>query len=269
MEAEEQGYSPKPDPFQVERGFRKLYRRFGLKALAGVGVLALVDLLPLPSKWWKVPFILVGGWLVLVNLKSISVLATAQHRYRNGPDDTTPLKFQDRAERAVHGVSYVILGVVILGMQPLGRYVENVVGEGRFVVLVGGAGVAIAAFVLWWIKRTVPGYYQRNSEARAGAVLGLFFSIVIITVLGSAWIDRSSAEARAEVMRFAVKDIGTNIKTGSNYVHVFHPGQAETTFRIQVQGKELEPVVGQDSVALRIGTGELGFAHVLGVASSE
>jgi hypothetical protein len=87
--------------------------------------------------------------------------------------------------------------------------------------------------------------------------------------LGTAWTDRKGAVARAEVMRFAVKDIGTNIKTGSNYVHVFHPGQAETTFRIQVRGKELEPVAGQDSVALRIGTGELGFTHVLGVASSK
>jgi hypothetical protein len=266
MEEQEQGYSPNPNPMEVERGFRKLYWSFGLKALAGVGVLALVGRLGFPSKWWYLPFLLVGCGLILYNLDAIAKLSLIQHRYRNGPDDTTPLKFQDRRERVVHVVSYVILGVVILGMQPLGRYVENVVGEGRFVVLVGGAGVAIATFVLWWIKRTVPGYYQRNSEARAGAILGLFFSIVIITVLGSAWIDRSSAEARAEVMRFAVKDIGTNIKTGSNYVHVFHPGQAETTFRIQVQGKELEPVVGHDSVALRIGTGELGFTHVLGVA---
>jgi hypothetical protein len=264
MEEEEQGYNP--NPMQVERGFRKLYWSFGLKALAGVGVLALVGRLGFPSKWWYLPFILVGCGLILYNLNAIAALSLIQHRYRNGPDDTTPLKFQDRTERVVHVVSYVILGVVILGMQPLGRYVENVVGEGRFVVLVGGAGVAIAAFVLWWIKQVVPEYYQRNSEARAGAVLGLFFGIVAITVLGSAWMDRSTAESRAGMMRYAVKDIGTNIKTGSNYVHVFHPGQAETTFRIQVRGKELEPLVGQDSVDLRIGIGELGFTHVLGVA---
>jgi hypothetical protein len=264
MEHEEHEHHP--DPFEVERGFRKLYWQFGLKALAGVGVLVLVGRLGFPSKWWYLPFILVGCGLVLYNLQAIAKLSMAQHRYRNGPDDTTPLKFQDRSERVVHVLSYVLLGLVLLGMRPMGRYVENVVEEGRFVLVIGGAGAAIATFVLWWIKRTVPGYYQRNSEARAGAILGLFFSIVIITVLGSAWIDRSSAEARAEVMRFAVKDIGTNIKTGSNYVHVFHPGQAETTFRIQVQGKELEPVVGHDSVALRIGTGELGFTHVLGVA---
>lgn len=269
MEEEEQGFSPNPNPMEVERGFRKLYWQFGLKALAGVGVLALIDVLPLPSKWWAVPFWLVGGWLILVNLNAVAMLSKAQHRYREGPEDDTPLKFQDRTERAVHVVSCVILGVVLLGMQPMGRYVENIVEEGRFVLLIGGAGVAIAAFVLWWIKRTVPGYYQRNSEARAGAVLGLFFSIVIITVLGSAWIDRSSAEARAEVMRYAVKDIGTNIKSGSNYVHVFHPGQAETTFRIQVRGKELESIAGKDSVDLRVGTGELGFTHVLGVGSSE
>lgn len=266
MEEEEQGYSP--NPMEVERGFRKLYWQFGLKALAGLGVLALIDMLPLPSKWWAVPFLLVGGWLVLVNLNAILILSMVQHRYREGPEDDTPLKFQDRTERVVHVVSYVILGVVLLGMQPLGRYVENVVGEGRFVLLMGGVGVVLASFVLWWIKRSMPDYYRRNSEARAGAILGLFFSIVISTVLGAAWIDRSSAEARASVVRFAVKDIGTNIKTGSNYVQVFHPGQAENTFRIQVRGKELEPLAGHDSVDLRIGTGELGFTHVLGVASA-
>jgi len=266
MEEEEQGYSPNPNPFEVERGFRKLYWQFGLKALAGVGVLALVGRLGFPSKWWYLPFILVGGGLVLYNLQTIATLSMAQHRYRNGPDDTTPLKFQDRTERVVHVGSYVVLGLVLLGGQPMSRFVENIVEEGRFVLLMGGLGVLLAAFVLWSIKRTVPDYYQRNSEARAGAILGLFFSIVALAVFSLAWIDRSSGEARAEVMRFAVKDIGTNIKTGSNYVHVFHPGQAETTFRIQVQGKELEPVVGHDSVALRIGTGELGFAHVLGVA---
>jgi cytochrome b561 len=248
MEEEDQGYSPNPNPMAVERGFRKLYWQCGLKALAGVGVLALVGRLGFPSKWWYLPFILVGGGLVLYNLQAIAMLSKAQHRYREGPEDDTPLKFQDRAERAVHVMSYVILGVVLL---------------------IGGAGVAIAAFVLWWIKRSVPGYYQRNSEARAGAILGLFFSLVAITVLGSAWIDRSSAKARAEVVRFAVEDAGTNIKSGSNYVHVFHPGQAETTFRIQVRGKELEPIAGRDSVDLRIGTGDLGFAHVLGVTSRE
>lgn len=60
------------DPVQVERGFRKLYPSFGLKVLAGVGVLALIDLLPFPSKWWTIPFLLVGAWLVLVNLSAFS-----------------------------------------------------------------------------------------------------------------------------------------------------------------------------------------------------
>lgn len=266
MEAEEQGYSPNPNPMEVERGFRKLYWQFGLKALAGVGVLALVGRLGFPSKWWYLPFILVGGGLILYNLNAIATLSMAQHRYRNGPDDTTPLKFQDRRERVVQIGSFVVLGITLLGMKPASRFAENIVEEGRFVLVIGGVGVAIAAFVLWCIKRSVPDYYQRNSETRGAAVLGLFFSIVVITVLGSAWIDRRSAGARSEVVRFAVEDTGTNIKSGSNYVFVFHPGQAETTFRIQVRGKELEAIAVKDSVDLRIGTGDLGYTHVLGVA---
>jgi hypothetical protein len=266
MEEEEQGYSPNPNPMEVERGFRKLALQYVLKALGGVVIMVITAYIPFPSKWWDLPFMLVGAGLLLFNLTLLSILAGAYSRYRHGPEDTTPLKVQDRTERVVHIGSFVVLGITLLGMKPIARFAENIQEEGRFVLMMGGVGVAIAAFVLWMIYRFVPGYYQRNSEARAGAVLGLFFSIVVITMLGSAWIDRRSAEARSEVVRFAVKDTGTNIKSGSNYVFVFHPGQAETTFRIQVLGKELEPLAGQDSVALRVGTGELGFTHVLGVA---
>ncbi|MBL8002274.1 MAG: hypothetical protein JNL05_09960 [Flavobacteriales bacterium] len=257
------------DPLETDRGFRTQYWSFGLKALAGVGVLALVGRLGFPSKWWYLPFILVGCGLILFNLQAIATLSMAQHRYRNGPDDTTPLKFQDRRERLVQIGSFVVLGITLVAISILGRHVENIVEEGRYVLLMGGTGLVLAAFVLWCIKRMVPGYYQRNSETRGAAVLGLFFGIVFLTVLGSAWVDRSSAEARSEVVRFAVEDTGTNIRTGSNYVQVFHPGQAENTFRIQVRGKELEPMAGRDSIDLRVGTGDLGFEHVLGVASGE
>jgi hypothetical protein len=257
------------DPFETERGFRKLYWQFGLKALAGVGVLALVGRLGFPSKWWYLPFLLVGCGLILYNLDAIAKLSLIQHRYRNGPDDTTPLKFQDRRERVVQIGSFVVLGITLLGMKPVSRFAENIVEEGRFVLAMGAVGVVLAAFVLWWIKRVVPGYYERNSEARGGAVLGLFFSIVIIVELGSAWIDRSSAEARSRVQRYAVKDTGTNIKSGSNYVHLYHPGQRTEDFRIQVRGRELEAMTGRDSVDLRVGVGDLGFTHVLGVASDQ
>lgn len=251
------------DPAWVERGFRKLYWSFGLKVLAGVGVLALIDLLPLPSKWWAIPFLLAGAWLVLVNLSALSVLASAHHRYRNGPEDTTPLKVQDRAERQVHVASYVLLIITMMGMVPLSRYAENIVDKARFLVPMGAVGAVTAAFVLWMIKRLVPGYYQRNSEARGGAVLGLFFSIVFLVVLGSAWIDRSSAFERARVQRFALKDTGTNIRTGSTYINLYRPGQRSKDFRIKVRGKELEAIAGRDSVDLLVGIGDLGFEHVL------
>ena len=228
MEEQEQGYSPNPNPMEVERGFRKLYWSFGLKALAGVGVLALVGRLGFPSKWWYLPFILVGCGLILLNLQAIATLSMAQHRYRNGPDDNTPLKYQGRTERVVQIGSFVVLGITLVAISTLGRHVENIVEEGRYVLLLGGVGVVLAAFVSWCIKRMVPAYYQRNSERRGAAVLSLFFGIVALTVLGSAWIDRISAEARVEVVRFAVEDTGTNIKSGSNYVFLFHPGQAET-----------------------------------------
>ena len=253
------------DTAQVERGFRKLYWSFGLKVLAGVGVLALIDLLPLPSKWWAIPFLLAGAWLVLVNLSALSVLASAHHRYRNGPDDTTPLKAQDRAERQVHVASVVLLVITMMAMVPLSRYAENLVDKARFLVPMGAVGAVTAAFVGWMIKRMVPGYYQRNSEARGGAVLGLFFSIVVLVILGSAWIDRSSAMGRARLERYAVKDTGTNIRSGSNYLQLYRPGQGSENFRIKVRRKELEAIAGRDSVDLLVGIGDLGFEHVLEV----
>ncbi len=254
-----------PDPAQTERGFRKLYWSVGLKVLAGVGVLALIDLQTLPSKWWAIPFLLVGGWLVLVNLSTMVVLVKAHHHYRHGPEDTTPLQQQDRTERQVHIASYVVLGLTILVMAPLSRHVENIVDKAPFLMGMGAAGVAIAAFVLWMIKRLVPGFYQRNSEARGGAVLGLFFSIVVLVILGSAWIDRSSAMGRARLERYAVKDTGSNIKSGSNYVHLYRPGQRSEDFRIKVRRKELEAIAGRDSVDLLVGRGDLGVEHVLEV----
>ncbi|MBX2977963.1 MAG: hypothetical protein KF905_01600 [Flavobacteriales bacterium] len=252
-------------PGGMEGGFRKLYWKFGLKVLAGVFVLALIDLLPLPSKWWSIPFLLVGAWLILANLTAMSILATAQHRYRHGPEDETPLRFQDSTERMVHVLSYVVLALAMLATTLLSGPAENIVEKGRFFLLVGGLGGTLAAFVTWWIKRTVPGYYQRNSESRGGAVLGLFLGIVFLTVLGSAWVDRRSAEANATVARYAVQSMGSNIKTGSNYVHLYRPGSKEERFRIQVRGTEMQGLVGRDSLDLRIGTGDLGFTHVLGV----
>ena len=252
-------------PGDVEGAFRKLYWKFGLKVLAGVFVLALIDLLPLPSKWWSIPFLLVGAWLILANLAAMSILATAQHRYRHGPEDETPLRFQDSTERSVHVLSYVVLALAMLAITLLSGHAENIVEKGRFYLAMGGVGVVLAAFVTWWIKRTVPGYYQRNSEARGGAVLGLFLGIVFLTVLGSAWVDRSSAAANSTVARYAVHSLGSNIKSGRNYVHLYKPGSKEERFRIQLRGRELEGLVDRDSVDLHIGTGDLGFTHVLGV----
>lgn len=254
------------NPAEVERGFRKLYLHFALRVLAGVGVLALLAVLPLPSKWWGLPLLLIGGWLILANLGAISVLATAHHRYRNGPDDGTPLRFQERAERVVHQASYVVLFATMVCMVPMGRHVENMVEEGRFALLMGGAGVLTAAFVLWSIGRMVPGYYQRNSEARGGAVVGLFLSVVALVVLGTAWIDRESAKARVTVVRCALEG-GARDRVGSKYVHALHPGQGESTFRLQLRGDDLRALSGRDSVDLRLGRGELGFTHVLGVHS--
>jgi len=252
-------------PGDVEGAFRKLYWKFGLKVLAGVFVLALIDLLPLPSKWWSIPFLLVGAWLILVNLKAISILATAQHRYRHGPEDETPLRFQDSTERSVHMLSYVVLALGMLATTLLSGPAENIVEKGRFFLTTGGVGVVLAALITWWIKRTVPGYYQRNSEARGGAVLGLFLGIVFLTVLGSAWFDRSSATANVIVARYAVQSLGSNFRSGRNYVHLYKPGSKEERFRIQVRGRELESLADRDSLDLRIGAGDLGFTHVLGI----
>jgi hypothetical protein len=68
---------------------------------------------------------------------------------------------------------------------------------------------------------------------------------------------------RARVQRFALKDTGTNIRSGSNYLQLYRPGQGSETFRIKVRRKELEAIAGRDSVDLLVGIGDLGSEHVL------
>jgi hypothetical protein len=253
------------DTAEVERGFRKLAIHYGLKALSGVAIMVVVAQIPFPSKWWDLPFMIFGAGVLLFNLKLLSILASAFYRYRHGPEDTTPRKQQDRTERSVHIGSYVVLGTTILGMGLLPNFTENIVEEGRFVLVMGGVGVAIAAFVLWWIRHMVPDYYQRNSEARAGAVLGLFFSIVVLVVLGTAWADRTTAANREHVERYAVQVNSASSGTGAHFVFLLRPGRHGEDFRVQLRPSEIEAVMGQDSVDLLVGTGDLGFVHVLGV----
>lgn len=254
-----------PDPANVERGFRKLYWSFGLKVAAGLLAFVALWFIPLPSKWWAIPFILLGAWLVFVNLKAIELLSRAQNAYRHGPEDDTSLDAQQGGERVLHYTGLVLLFATMIAILPFGRMVENIVEEGRWVLWSAASGATIAALVLWWAKRRYPLYY-RNNEKRAASVLGLFFGTVGLCVLVPAWVDRVSAAGRSEVRRYALEDGGENIKTGAKYLHIYHPGRHEATFRIQVRAKELAAAMGRDSVDLRVGTGDLGFTHVLEVA---
>ena len=253
-----------PDPAEVERGFRKLYWSFGLKVLAGLLVFVALWFIPLPSKWIAIPFIALGGWLVLVNLKAIELTSRAQNTYKHGPEDETPVALQESGERVLHYTGFVLLFATMLAISLLGRVVENIVEEMRWVMLSGTFGLLVAALVLWWAKQRFPLYF-RNNEKRAASILGLFFGTVGLCVLVPAWVDRHSAADRTERRRYALEDTGSNIKTGSKYLHLYYPGQAEHTFRIQVRSKELEAAKGRDSVDLLIGIGDLGFSHVLEV----
>src|SRR6188768_225490 len=87
-----------PDPGAAERGFRKLYWTFGLRILAGAVVFAALFFIHLPSKWLALPFILIGGYLVLVNLSSLAIVSRAHHAFRKGSEDDTPLAYQERGE---------------------------------------------------------------------------------------------------------------------------------------------------------------------------
>mgnify|MGYP003595330086 FL=1 len=255
---------PPPDPAEVARGFRKLYWSFGLKVVAGLLVFVALWFIPLPSKWLAVPFIALGGWLVLVNLKAIEFLSRAQNAYTHGPEDDTPVALQESGERVLHYTGYVLLFATMIAMIPLGRMVENIVEQTRWILLFGGTGALLAALVLWWAKGRFP-FYFRNNEKRAASVLGLVLGTIGLFILLPAWVDRERAMAWSEVRRYALENAGENIKTGSKYLHLYHPGQHATTFRIQVRGNELAAAKGRDSVEVRIGLGDLGFTHVLGV----
>ncbi len=255
---------PTTDPEKISLGFRRLYCTFGLRAFAGVLVFVAIYFIPWPSKWWSVPFVLLGAYLVLVNLYALEHLSRVHNRYTHGPEDETPIAIQERGERVLHYTGFVLLFATMLAISFLGRLVENIIDEIRWVMLSAAIGVLTAALVLWWARQRFPLYF-RNNEKRAASILGLFFGTVGLCVLVPAWIDRQSAADRTELRRYALEDTGSNIKTGSKYLHLYYSGQVEHTFRIQVRAKELEAAQGRDSVDLLIGTGDLGFTHVLEV----
>jgi hypothetical protein len=256
--------TPPPDPQEIERGFRRLYRSFGLRVLAGLLVFVALWFIPLPSKLLAVPFIALGGWLVLVNLKAVELVSRAQHAYRHGPEDDTPVEAQERGERVLHYIGFVLLFIAMIAMIPLGGLVENIVEEGRWVLLFGGSGVLTSSILFMWIRRRHP-TYLRNNRDRAASILGLLFGTVLLWILVPAWADRVGAAGRGHVVRYALKGGGSNIKSGSTYLHVFQQGSREAGFRVQVRGRELQAAMGRDSVDLRVGLGPLGFTHVLGV----
>lgn len=257
-----------PDPVEIERGFRKLYWSFGLKVLAGLSVFVALWFIPLPSKWLAIPFIALGGWLVLVNLKAIELVSRAQNAYKHGPEDDTPVAFQESGERVLHYTGFVLLFATMIAIPLLGRLVENIVEKARWILMFGGLGALVAAFVLWWAKQRFPLYF-RNNEKRAASILGSFFGTVGLFILVPAWIDRHSAADRSEVRGYALEHAGENLKTGSKYIHLYRPSGKEATFRIQVRANELKAAMGRDSVDLLIGIGDLGFTHVLGVVIKE
>lgn len=255
---------PTTDPEKIRLGFRRLYWTFGLRMFAGVLVFVAVSLIPWPSKWWSVPFVLLGAWLVLVNLYALENLSRVHNRYKHGPEDETPIALQERGERVLHYTGFVLLFTTMIAIRLLGRVVENIVQETRWVMLSGAFGLLMAALVLWWARQRFPLYF-RNNEKRAASILGLSFGTVGLFVLVPALVDRQSAADRIERRRYALEDSGSNIKTGSKYLHLYYPGQAEHTFRIQVRARDLEDAMGRDSVDVLIGLGDLGFTHVLEV----
>jgi hypothetical protein len=252
---------PDTDHRKIQRGFQNLYWSYGLKALLGVLVLLSIDLLPLPSKWFALPMILLGAWLILLGLHGLQIVSQAQHRYKHGPEDETSVQMQEPGERVLHYSGYVLLVLAYLAVSFLGDVMENIINELKWVLNFGAIGGTMVLLLFLWIKRRYPLYF-RNNERRAVSMLGTVFGIISLSILLPAWLDRDSAMKATEVRRFG------SHRSDSKYLFINDPDNDGRTFRIEIDRKELDRITARDSVDLVVGQGHSGYLHVLGVAIS-
>jgi hypothetical protein len=110
-------------------------------------------------------------------------------------------------------------------------------------------------YLLYKMKRD----YFDGGEKRASAVLSQFFSIIILTILLTAYYTYQSGKEHTYHKDAVVLSKGSNFKTGTDYVHLLIDGRKE---RFNPGREEFEKFSDGDTLLLTIGKGETNYDYI-------
>jgi len=110
-------------------------------------------------------------------------------------------------------------------------------------------------FVFYRMKRD---YYMGIDvgEKRASAVLSQFFSIIILTIFLNAFYTYHTGKESIYRKEAILIDKGSNIKTGTDYVHLLIDGRQE---RFSPKEEEYKSLTKGDTLLLTIGKGKTDY----------
>lgn len=134
-------------------------------------------------------------------------------------------------------------------------FAENIIHGKTFVwnYFLIGLTISIAwIFILYKARKT----YFMGGEKRAGAILGQFFSIIVLTILLSVLHTYFTGKNSIYYKEAVVIDKAKNVYTGTAYVHLLIDGRRE---RFNPRNKEFDQIAIGDTILLEIGKGKTGF----------
>jgi hypothetical protein len=109
--------------------------------------------------------------------------------------------------------------------------------------------------LLYRIKRS----YYEGGEKRASAILCQFFSIIILTIFLNAFYTYHTGKENIYYKEAILTNIGSNTKTGTDYVHVMIDDREE---RFNPKNNEYVVLAKGDTLILTIGKGSTNYDFI-------
>jgi hypothetical protein len=160
-----------------------------------------------------------------------------------------------KADKLIDYIAWTLLIVSIALLNFTSRYLENMVYGKKFVWNYFLVGLTISSLWLFVLYKIKPQYFV-GDEKRASAVLSQFFSIIVLTIFLNAFYTYESGKKSIYLAKAIVTDKATNVKTGTDYVHLLLDGRQE---RFNPKKDEFKSMAKGDTLVLTIGRGETNY----------
>lgn len=216
-----------------------------------VGALFIASVWTLKIKWIAFPVFLVGAVLIILGLTIAGNIAEAD-TVAKYEDYNKPVKYSGLLERVLHYAGYAV-GFSVFFFFEIHRRLENIIGEGKFVLMATLAGLVAAIVVYMVFKRTYPGFFKNNKE-RQTSIFILCIGIIGWSILGMAMYNEWEAPTRVE--KLSVLEKGKNVRNGTRYLFL---KIGDEKHRFSPKRQEWDSIHEQDSIYATIATGNLNF----------